>query len=422
MARHFRIALCGLRVDNLGDVVIFDNARVLLRDVLADLRLENVTVVPVDIGAVSVRNAVHAGAVARAVAGRRLGVKRKLSEFVCALSKASPTFGALPAMTCPLLRILWHRSPAYAQYAATERHKLEGVDLIVFAGGGLIKFHRQGFHYWIDDITALAQRRGIPVVFNAVGVEGYDPKNPECILLTKALKRPCVKSITTRDDDALLRDGYGLRPPLPIRAVCDPAFWTPETYGVRRMAKEPLTIGLNVIRPAIFGEYGEPIDQQQFRDMYVRLAERIVSSGCNVEFFTNGAAADNAFLDELFAAHPHWNDDVRISRLKPASARDLVEAIAGYERMLAVRLHASIVATVLGVPNVSLVWNRKQRFFGRCVGLPENYLERERFTADDVCAALASARPYVMDDAYKSTVRDTLREAVGFALRGEGDR
>ena len=84
------------------------------------------------------------------------------------------------------------------------------------------------------------------------------------------------------------------------------------------------------------------------------------------------------------------------------------------------RLHSSIVGTVLGIPNVSLVWNRKQPFFGKQVGMPENYIERDGFDAANVVGRLLAAKPYEMDVGYKDTVLASLRDGLSRWLPERG--
>ena len=169
-----KLALCHLNVTNLGDCVIHETARYLVERVLWEMGRNDVEIVEVDIGT----DESDGGKIRR---GFRVFVLRMVRNAARLLKKIlrSPAYA----------RWQWHKSPVYRRYAAGERPKLHDVDIIVFAGGGLVKFHRQNFHFFIDDITALADKRGIPVLFNAVGVEGYDPRDGECRLLKRALNR-----------------------------------------------------------------------------------------------------------------------------------------------------------------------------------------------------------------------------------------
>lgn len=401
-----KLALCYLKVTNLGDLVIYDTAHYLVGRILRDLGRDDVEIVPVDIG---LEGATLGGRLRRGFVKSMIGLARGMVRGVKR---------CIPGTW--FLRWQWRRLPAYRRYALCERPKLLDADLIVFAGGGLVKFHRQNYHFFVDDITALAEVRGVPVLFNAVGIEGYDAGNGECRLLKRALNRPCVKAITTRDDIAMLRDSYVENPAIDVRAVCDPAFWTAETYGVRRCAKTPRTIGLNVIRPEIFAEYGQGVSRGRLTRLYAEVVGSLVSKGWHVELFSNGVAADSDFIGHLFSSCPQLKGNPLVSAAFPATAEEFVRTIAGYERFMAVRLHSSIVGTVLGIPNVSLVWNRKQPFFGKQVGMLANYIERDGFDAANVVGRLLAAKPYEMDAAYKNTVVVSLRDGLARWLPERG--
>ena len=391
-----RIALCRLNVTNLGDQVIAGTARYIVERVLRETGRDDVEIVEVDIGT----DESDGGKIRR---GFRVSVLRTLRIAARLLKKVF--------RSADYARWQWHRSPVYRRYAAGERRKLLDVDMIVFAGGGLVKFHRQNFHFFLDDITALAEERGVPVLFNAVGIEGYDARDGECRLLKRALNRSCVKVVTTRDDLGMLSSCYIENPYVIVKAVCDPAFWCAETYGVRR-ANGARTIGLNVIRPEIFAEYARPVSREALFRLYEEIVTRLLDAGWRVELFSNGVLKDSAFLREFLAAHPVLAADTRLSTAYPSSPKEFVETIAGYARVMAVRLHAAIVGTVLGVPNVSLVWNRKQPLFGKQVGMPGNFIGMEGVDAANVVRLLLDAKPYAMDADYKASVLDSLREGI----------
>ena len=392
-----KLALCYLKVTNLGDLVIYDTAHYLVERILRDLGRDDVEIVPVNIGT----DETDGGRRRRVIKAFAFGILRKTARVV----KKCIGFGGY-------LRWQWHKSPVYRRYAAEERKKLLEADMIVFAGGGLVKFHRQNFHFFVDDITALADVRGVPVVFNAVGVEGFSAHDGECRLLRRALKRRCVKAVTTRDDLDMLIGKYGIKPEMAPCRVCDPAFWVYETYGVARVDRSQ-TVGLNVIRPTIFSEYTDSVNRNAFMGLYADIIRRLLSNGWRVEMFSNGVLSDSDFIKDFMAAYPEFAGDARVTTAFPSSAAELVRTIAGYARFVAVRLHAAIVGSVLGVPNVSLVWNRKQPMFGAMIGMPGNFIGMDGFDAGNVVGRLLAATPYQVDEAYKNSVLESLREAIG---------
>ncbi len=86
---------------------------------------------------------------------------------------------------------------------------------------------------------------------------------------------------------------------------------------------------------------------------------------------------------------------------------------------MAARLHSAIVGTVLGVPNISLVWNKKQPLFGKQTGTEENFIMPRDFNTDNVYNKLVSARPWPMDTDYKMTVYNGINLQIIRFLNGD---
>lgn len=405
-----KIALCGLDALNLGDEVIFKSTQWLFERIMAELGLKDFEIVRVDL--------MHDRRDGAAV--RKRGVRlqqRRLVDMTTDLVSRFPSLRSLVhSAACLALRWKWHHSSSGRSFAANELCKLQGADLIVFAGGGLVKFHRQNFYSPIDDIAKFAAKNRIPVLFNSVGVEGYDAANPKCAILKQALRRDCVRMVTTRDDAEMLKRGYGLAPRIPVVEVGDPALWTPEVYNVAWQGAKSGVVGLNAIRPAIFGEYGEPINSEELTGLYRGLVRRCLKNGFKVQIFSNGAVADSDFARSVLENCEDLKCDSRVSIFQPATDTELIAAISGYERFLAARLHASIIGTSLGIPNASLVWNRKQRFFGAAMGMSENYVEREGFNVETVFATLMAARGCATCAESKKSTYELLRRGVAESI------
>ncbi len=389
-----KIAFMYLDISNLGDLVIYETARYIVEDILKKNKMEDYEIVPVDIGSYKCRSMNYQKRVVRRIVTeilRRVARNKFFSHF-------------FPNMTKKIMRKLWHMTPPYRNYIRYEKQKLEGADIIIFGGGGLIKFHRQNFHYFIDDITKYADKRNIPVLLNAQGIEGYDEKNLECQILKKALNRNCVKYVSTRDDFAMLRNCYITNPNIVVKSVCDPAFWVPETYQIQKNRNESKKVGINVIRTKIFGEYMYKIGNESLGRIYYELIQKLYDSGYTVELFSNGVEKDSEFMDWLLKRYPDLYEDYRVTVAKPVSTKELVQLLAGYERFMAVRLHSAIIGTVLGVPNISLVWNRKQILFGEETGLMQNFITKEKFNAEEIFKRLCDAQSYKMNTSYKMSV------------------
>ena len=405
-----KIAFLFMDVTNLGDLVIRDTARYVLDDILRKNNLEDCEVVPVDIGERNYKR-VQPSMPRKAV--------NKLATLSGKLGRKKSLFKKLPNLARGLLLWSWHHSNQGKYFNERELPKLAGTDLILFGGGGLIKYHKQSFHFILHDVTKYADAHGLPVLISAVGVEGYSDVHPGCVILKRALNRNCVKYVSSRDDYELLVNSFIENPDIVTKSVCDPAFWTVETYDAHRSPSSPKTVGLNVIRHKIWASYLYKVDIEQLDELYHGMITRLLADGYKVDLFSNGVQGDTEYIDHLLELFPDFAEDERISVSTPDSPLELVNLIASYDRYMAVRLHASIIGTVMGVPNISLVWNIKQILFGKQVGLPQNYLTIRDFDAPTAYERLMDAQPYEMDQAYKHTIYDNLEQQVLQWLRSD---
>ena len=97
------------------------------------------------------------------------------------------------------------------------------ADMIIFVGGGIIKYKQENFYYRVSDIIEEADKYHIPVFLNAVGVEDYDDTDERCLQLKRAINLPCVQAITVRDDLQTLKSRWITNPRIKTASVFDPA-------------------------------------------------------------------------------------------------------------------------------------------------------------------------------------------------------
>ena len=258
------------------------------------------------------------------------------------------------------------------------------ADAVVFAGGGLIKYEHEDFCERVKEIVDEAEKCGVPVFFNAMGVEGYDENNDRCQRLKNALNSECVKAVTIRDDFSLFKNEYVSRKGLRVKPVFDTAVWADKVY--RTAPEESDVIGLNVARGDIFADYGaDDINEEYVISFWKDLTDKLTQRGMKWKIFTNGFDSDEKFAVKL-------NELIGGEKMpQVGSARQLVRYISSFKAVVAVRMHACITSCALGLPCVGLVWNDKLRMWGEKVGTPERYIEPEDLNADKVLLMLDRA-------------------------------
>ncbi|HVX24107.1 MAG TPA: polysaccharide pyruvyl transferase family protein [Candidatus Saccharimonadales bacterium] len=385
MNKVFKVGLVYINTNNIGDIVIFDTTKYLIKKSLASMGIDNYKIVPIDMG-----------------------------ERVAGQSDWPETFAAEQAKQyadAPEFVREWKSTKLYYYFQQNELPKLDVLDLIVFAGGGLIKFHQQYFHMYIDEVTAVAERERIPVIFNAVGIEGYDKSDPRCQCLEAALHRSCVKAISTRDNLAMLQQSYLATSRLTATLVSDPALWVKEAYEIT--AGERQAVGLGVIRPEIFSLYGVEAPREAFLKFYKMIITALEKEGVEYKLFTNGARRDHRFIEEIrlyMRRGEKFNDHVEKI---PKNGKALATIINSYSRLLTCRMHAAVIAYALNIPAVSVVWNKKLEYFAELTEQPDNLIFSKDFEDKSLVMKkiLESSAPGV-NEAYKNSDYDFIRKYI----------
>lgn len=248
------------------------------------------------------------------------------------------------------------------------------ADLIVFAGGGLIKYKREQFYHYVPQIIETAEKNQIPVFINCTGVEGYDEEDKRCLALKRAVNSFCVKGITVRDDYDTFRKDYIETEKEWLDFVLDSAAFSSLVYNVNRTGKESGKIGLGIVRDGLFSDYGFADVTKQFQlEFWKEVIVGLEAIGYSWEIFTNGLHSDYEFGQELLEYAGVKDRETHIVR-RPVEGKELAETIAAYEGVIACRLHANIVAFSVGTPSIGLVWNEKLIQWGEKIGYPERFI------------------------------------------------
>lgn len=245
---------------------------------------------------------------------------------------------------------------------------LKNSDLVIFAGGGMIKFIWQEF--WAAEycIIDYCDKNNIPVYFNAVGIEGYSEQNLYSRLLKTILNKPCIKGITTRDDIISLEKYINCQGKDLL--VGDPAFWSKECYS-RKEQKD--IIGINTIKSGIFKVNGYKTTEDDLINFYCAFIKNLEENGQKWQLFTNGTINDyqvgEAILNKLGVSITE-----EFLAPRPQNSQELVDLITGYKGILATRMHAHIIATSYEIPTVGITWNDKLKWYAKHLGVENRFI------------------------------------------------
>ncbi len=255
-------------------------------------------------------------------------------------------------------------------------------DIVVFPGGGMIKYQVENLPVAMERVVSRAEHYGIPVVFNAVGVEGFDKSDDGCRLLCELLSCNCIKGITSRDYADFLNENYFFGESKAYR-VSDPAVWASQAYGVSRDNRSQ-TVGLGVARAGLFEDYGIQFSKEDLLELWSGIIDCLDEKNIKWKLFTNGFAKDEEFLCDLVRYIGREDDLEKISVPKPETPTELVHNISQFKGIIACRMHANIIAYSMGIPCVGLVWNDKLRFFGKSIGCEKQFVTYDKLNPEYV--------------------------------------
>ena len=404
MKKNFKVGLLYYKDRNLGDIVLHDTAKYLIDNYLKKQNIEY-EIKSIDIG----DKFIDTAKVSKRREKYNNFLEKELDYYLKFKKnqKQKSTFQILNE---------WKRSLYYLYIRNKICPKLEKMDVIVFSGGGMIKYHQQEFYLVINDITKFANKKHKPVIFTAVGVEGYDENDNRCRILKRAINRKCVKAISIRDDIDTFQK-YLTRE-IPNELVADSALYSKETFHIKKDSKSN-TIGIGVIRPEIFQNYMYSIDEEVLLKMYSETAFKLKEKGFNVKFFTNGAISDQKFIlriKEYLKADDSFDEMVEN---RPKTSRELVEMISKYKIVIGTRLHSSIIAYSLGIPVVGIVWNSKQIAFAKINNIEDYFIQKENFNSNYLVKKVLDAhnQKKLNEKKQKKAVKDFLERELGKLIK-----
>ena len=211
-----KIVVVGLQNDNIGDRIILDTCQYLIKKVQSDALIEVVNLFPPE------------------DIMQKYKISPKKTYFMQVLSF-----------------VRWLNHSRKKDIKTYYENSLKDADMVVFAGGGLVKHTRENFWNAIYSIINYCEKHKTPVYFNAIGVEGYDKNNFYSQLLKYSLNKKCVKHFSTRDDFENLNKYIKNRDKISL--VGDPALWASEMYN--KNSEKTDIIGVGLLRSGIFTDY-----------------------------------------------------------------------------------------------------------------------------------------------------------------------
>lgn len=308
-------------------------------------------------------------------------------------------------------RILKKQKTTFIDFLLFNLYLRRGVcnaEKIIFGGGGVIEWEHYSCDIYINRIISFAEKYNIPVYFSAVGFNGaFNENSARCLELQKAINSGCVKGVSVRENLKEAQEKWFYKKNVSL--VCDPAVWSADAYSVQK--KESETIGVGVIRPNIFKEFGFDVSENDVIQFYIRFLEILNRKNIKWQIFTNGAMPDYEFAIQILEKLNLICEEEFLYSI-PKSGKEFLECLSNYKVILCARMHAAICSYSLGIPSVALYWNPKQKFFYKNIGYEKRCCDINEMSAEDIYDALKNA----MEEGLKKTECSKFKNKISNSL------
>lgn len=308
---------------------------------------------------------------------------------------------------------------------APRDEQVEQADLIVFPGGAMFGINYLGVADYIERMLDIADAMGIPVIFSSLGFNHMEYGDDSDDRLHSILSRPCIRAVSVRDSEDIFRR-YAGEQRYEIRPVCDPACWVEAVYArdieaayAEKRQREKKLVGINVVRGGLFQANG--IDWTltgEERYLYA-LSQILDEKGIDYRFFTNGQTWDINTMK-------HFMDKYKMPREKMIfsdTSREVVQTVAAFDAVIAIRMHSAIIAYAMGVPSINYVWNPKLPEFYKKIGYSERAVSAKEWSAEKAAEwldVLLSEESYRPDPALLMTLYRSLYDTLGEIIGTDG--
>lgn len=268
------------------------------------------------------------------------------------------------------------------------------VDAIVFVGGQLL------MDYFVRPMAAVvneAERRGIPVIYNACGFGKTSQRDHRNI--RTLLENNTVVAVSLRDgtnEGVLGRLTNGVVPVLTTDPVLELAAYWPEMR--RRKRSKIGRVGINIMSPWTTHRSHPEAGNAYTKQLLTAIIEFCEKQGLSWQIYSNGASEDVAYIS---GACRELGIAPQAIAPPPQTPEQLVAQIASYDMIVGFRMHTHIIAHALAIPTVGLIWDEKIACYAEQTGQIKQFLAINS-SPEEVCQSMkhtlkhrqaASARP-----------------------------
>jgi len=261
---------------------------------------------------------------------------------------------------------------------------LKGLDWLVFGGGGLLNDSNRTAIPMYTLIRILAWMRGVRVAWWSVGIGPLEP----------GLRMRLASWLLSSSDFVSVRDEYSHL--TAAEMVTKSVSLAPDlAHAIQDSVAEekvrPATVAISVVPYKKTGTWFEEGDQQ-YSNYCHKMAALInglldARPDIHVRLFPISLNQDSVAISDIMALGK-FGDDGRVDDYWPDSVQALVTELSRAEVVIATRLHSVVLATLAGVPSITIAYQPKVASYANELQLGLPCFNIEDFGSDDVVDAV----------------------------------
>jgi polysaccharide pyruvyl transferase WcaK-like protein len=293
--------------------------------------------------------------------------------------------------------------------------QFKDCDLIVVAGGGLFKYSvGTDFVPVFTEINAAAKQLKIPVVYNALGVEGvHNPEDFQFKKMQKAFNKS-VKLISCRERIDDLKNYFQQMPYIEVSQVTDTGIWAKEAFRISKSDSD--IIGINPISPFFFNLHEKAISEEELLKLWIELILKIDQLGYKIQIFTNGNDSDYRFAKKVFEKVKKKIVN-NITQVEATSPKEMMKNISKCRYIVANRLHTCICAYSLDIPVIGLAWNDKLLNWGKVIQKEDVFFDVNDFDIEKILDKISSLEKFSYDPLLRIKLKESINTFSNNAIK-----
>lgn len=256
---------------------------------------------------------------------------------------------------------------------------------VIIPGGGYIKctpksMYDRDYRYniYFDIMSQVCDSYNIGIYFNAVGHTINRNEENEIRIWKEVFSNKAIKYLSCRDELDFFKKVYSSS----ARQVCCSAAFIADYFKMEKDINSN-TIGIGVIRPDAFSDYGINLTEETLVNLYKSIIN-ILKKEYEIKLFTNGLKRDYQFGMKI--AQALGDESIMIKR--PEQIGELLQTISSFKAVIVSRMHAAIIAYSFDIPAVCLCWNNKHMAFMEGAGATEWAISPDNFNSEYIVSVI----------------------------------